>query len=131
MAFYTLRNCFRKLLLHFFLLFHIKKFSRNFTYFLGTGNLRNNSLLVRTISIACMIFCQTHCSQFNFHWVSSRKLLWTFLQNSRGYTWRIYFLVKFHGEVCLPACLNRIKIWIGKHFSRYFKEILGTHLKTH
>ena len=29
-----------------------------FAYFLGTANLRNNSLLVRTISIVCTIPCQ-------------------------------------------------------------------------
>ena len=31
---------------------------KDFPYFLGTDNLRNNSLLVRTISIACKIACQ-------------------------------------------------------------------------
>ena len=30
----------------------------NFVYFLGTANLRNNFLLVRTISIVCTIPCQ-------------------------------------------------------------------------
>ena len=29
-----------------------------YAYFLGTANLRNNSLLVRTISIVCTIPCQ-------------------------------------------------------------------------
>ena len=31
---------------------------KHFAYFLGTANLRNNSLLVRTISIVCTIPCQ-------------------------------------------------------------------------
>ena len=31
---------------------------KNFTFFLRTVNLRNNSLLVRTTSIACTIPCQ-------------------------------------------------------------------------
>ena len=33
-----------------------------------------------------------------------------------------------HGEVCLTACLNKIKVLIGKHIFRYFKENSGTHL---
>ena len=31
---------------------------KDFAYFLGTANLRNNSLLVRSIFIACTIPCQ-------------------------------------------------------------------------
>ena len=27
------------------------------------------------------------------------------------------------------ACLNKMKVSIGKHFFRYFQEKLGTHLK--
>ena len=38
---------------------------------------------------------------------------------------------KLHGEVCLTACLNKIKVLIGKHFFRQFKDNLGTHLKAH
>ena len=32
---------------------------KHFAYFLGTANLRNNSLLARTISVVCTIPCQT------------------------------------------------------------------------
>ena len=31
---------------------------KDYAYFLGTANLRNNSLMVRTLSITCMIPCQ-------------------------------------------------------------------------
>ena len=73
---------------------------KHFAYFLGTANLKKNSLLVRTISI--VIF--------------------------RSDKWRIHFLVKLHDKPCLTACLTKIKALIGKHFFRYFKENFGTHL---
>ena len=73
---------------------------KHFAHFLGTANLRNNFLLVRTISI---VIC-------------------------RSDKWKIYFLVKLHGEPSLKACLNKIKVLIGKDFFRYFKENLGTRL---
>ena len=31
---------------------------------------------------------------------------------------------------CFAACLNKIKVLIGKHFPRRFKENLGTHRHT-
>ena len=71
-----------------------------FCLLLGTANLRNNSSLVRTISI---VTC-------------------------RSDKWRIHFLVKLHGEPYLTACLNKVKFLIGKHFFHYFKENLGIHL---
>ena len=83
-------------LLCFYLLFHMKYFA----YFLGRANLRNNSLLVRTISI---LIC-------------------------RSDKWRIHFLVKLHGKPFPTACLNKIKVLIGKHFFCHFKNNLGTHL---
>ena len=38
-------------------------------------------------------------------------------------------LVNLHGEVCLTACLNKIKVLIGKYFFHYYKENLGTLIK--
>ena len=58
MTFYTFINYFRKLILYFSFTIPHKVVSKDFVYFLGTANLRNNSSLVRTISIACMILCQ-------------------------------------------------------------------------
>ena len=71
---------------------------KHFAYFLGKPTWRYYSELVRTISIA---IC-------------------------RSDKWRICFLVKLHGKPCLTACLNKIKVLIGKHFFRHFKENLGT-----
>ena len=45
-------------LLWFFFTIPHKVVCNHFAYFLGTANLRNNSLLVRTISIVCAIPCQ-------------------------------------------------------------------------
>ena len=73
---------------------------KHFPYFLGTASLRNNSLLVRTVSI---VIC-------------------------RSDKWRIYFLVKLHSKPFPTACLNKIKVLIGKHFFHHFKNNLGTHL---
>ena len=39
-----------------------------------------------------------------------------------------YFLIKLHGDLCLAACLNESWNLIGKHFFRYFKKNLGTHI---
>ena len=56
MAFYTFIYYLRKLILNFlFTIIPHKVVFKNFAYFLGTVILRRNSLLVRTISIACMI----------------------------------------------------------------------------
>ena len=55
MTFYTLSNYFRKLLLYFLFTIPYKVVFKGSAYFLGTSNLRNNSLLVRAISIACKI----------------------------------------------------------------------------
>ena len=63
---------------------------KNFVNFLGTANIRNNSLLVRAISIV-------------IYW--------------------IHFLVKLHGEPWLSACLNKIKVLPGKHFSVTLRRI--------
>ena len=41
-----------------FFLFTIPRAFKDFAYFLGRANLRNNSLLVRTIYIACTIHRQ-------------------------------------------------------------------------
>ena len=45
-------------LLYFLFTIPHKVVFKNLSYFSGTANLRNNSLLVRTISIAFMIPCQ-------------------------------------------------------------------------
>ena len=58
MTILTLINYFRKLIIHFLSPIPHKVVFRDFAYFLGTANLRSNSLLVRTITIACMIPCQ-------------------------------------------------------------------------
>ena len=63
MTFYTLINYFKKLILCFLFTIPDKIVFKDFAYFLGTANLRNNLLLVRTIlvrpiSIACTIPCQ-------------------------------------------------------------------------
>ena len=50
------------------------------------------------------------------------------LQNRRSYKRRIHFLLKLHCELCLTAYPNKIKVLVDKHFFRYFKENLGTHL---
>ena len=54
-----------------------------------------------------------------------------FLQNRKGDEWRIYLLVMLHDEICLTACLNKIKVLIDKLFFCYFKENLGKHLKAY
>ena len=96
---------------------------KNFVYFLGTPNLRNNSLLIRTISIVCTIPCQRRFVPNSiFIGVVLERSLYenscseSFLKNRRSDKWRIYFLLKFHDELCLTACLNKIKVLIGKHF---------------
>ena len=38
------------------------------------------------------------------------------------------YLLSKVGELCLTACVNKIKALIGKHFFHYFKENLGTYL---
>ena len=58
MTFCKFINHFRKLLLYFSYTIPHKVVFKNFTFFLRTVNLRNNSLLVRTTSIACTIPCQ-------------------------------------------------------------------------
>ena len=55
MTFYTLINYFKKLILCFLFTIPDKIVFKDFAYFLGTANLRNILLLVRTISIACTI----------------------------------------------------------------------------
>ena len=99
----------------------------HFTYFLGTGNLRNNSLLANTISMVCTIPCQR---LFVPDLIFIGVVLERSLENRRQTAdqWRVHFLMKLHEELCLIACLNKIKILIGKHFFRYFKENLSTHL---
>ena len=54
MTFSTLINYYRKLI-YFSLTIPHKVVFKDFACFLGTANLRNNTLLARTISIACMI----------------------------------------------------------------------------
>ena len=59
MTFYTLINYFRKLISYFlFTIPHKVSSFQGLLLLLRTANLRNNSLLVKTISIACMIPCQ-------------------------------------------------------------------------
>ena len=58
MTFRTFINYFMELLLHFSYTIPHEGVFIDFIYFLGIVNLRNNPLLVRTISIACMIPCQ-------------------------------------------------------------------------
>ena len=58
MMFRTFINYFMELLLHFSYTIPHEGVFKDFVYFLGTVNLRNNPLLVRTISIACMSPCQ-------------------------------------------------------------------------
>ena len=67
---------------------------KHFGYVLGTANLRTNSLLVRTI----------------------------FIMLCRSDKWRICFSEKLHGEPCLRACLNKIKVLIGKRFFLLLQE---------
>ena len=55
MTFHTLINYFRKLIFYFLFTILDKVVFKDFSYFLGTANLTNNSLLVRTKSIVCMI----------------------------------------------------------------------------
>ena len=123
-AFYTLINLFRKLILYF---------SFTIPHKVATVNLRNYSLLFRTVSVTCMIPYQRAIVS-NLIFISvvlGRSWGKIFLQNQRGDKSKIYLLVKLHGEVCLTACLNKNKVLIGKHFLRYFKENVGTHLKVH
>ena len=125
MTFYTLINYFRKLILYFsFTIPHKVSSFQGFCLLLWTANLRNNSLLGRTISITCIIPCQIFIAPFFFFTgvvlgrdFRGQWLLWIFLQNPRSDKWRIYLSVKLHGEVCLAACLNKIKVLKGKHFS--------------
>ena len=59
MTFFILINYFRKLILYFlFTIPHKVSSFQGFCLLLWTANLRNNSLLVKIISIACMIPCQ-------------------------------------------------------------------------
>ena len=44
-----------------------------------------------------------------------KKLLWIVLENRRSDEWRIHFLVKLPDELCLTACLSKIKVLLGKH----------------
>ena len=69
-------------------------------YVLVITNLRNNFLLVKTISIVI----------------------------SRIDKWKIHSLKMLHDKPCLTTCLNKIKVLIGKHFFCYFNENLGKHL---
>ena len=49
-------------LIYFLFTITYKVAFKDFTYFLGTANLRNKFLLVRAISIACTILCKRICS---------------------------------------------------------------------
>ena len=121
-TFSTLINYFRKLI-YFSLTIPHKVVFKDFACFLGTANLRNNSLLAQTISIACMIPSERLIvPNLIFIGVVLGKRLGeiaalNLFAKPRGDKWRIYLLVKLHDEVSLTACLNKIKILIGKHFS--------------
>ena len=57
-TFYTLINFFRKLIQYFSFTITHKVVFKDFACFLGTANLRSNSLLVRTMTITCRIPCK-------------------------------------------------------------------------
>ena len=57
MTFYVLINYFRKLILYCLLTIPRKVVFKDFAYILGTVNIRNNSLIVRTVCITYMIPC--------------------------------------------------------------------------
>ena len=106
-------------------------------YEIKTANLRNNSLLVRTIFVTCMIPCR-RLAVPNLIFIGTvsgkswgKKSCFESFFNSRGDKWRVYLLVKLHCEVCLTTCINKIKVLIDKPFFRYFKENIDTQLKAH
>ena len=39
--------------------------------------------------------------------------------------------IKLHDKLCVTACLNEIKVLIGRSFSCSFRENFDTHLKAH
>ena len=110
---------------------------KDLTYFLGTVNLSNISLLVSTVFIACMIPCQKLIGlnliligvDLGRSWEKTAAL--NLFTKPRSDKWRIYILIKLHCKVCLTTCLKNIKVLVGKHFFRYFKENVDTYLKEH
>ena len=58
MTFYTFTYYYRKLILYFLFPIPHKEIFKDFAYILGIVDLRNNSLLIRTVSITCTIPCQ-------------------------------------------------------------------------
>ena len=86
---------------------------KDFTYFLGTVNLRSNSLLVSTVFIACIFPCQKLIFLnliligvvLGRRWEKIAAL--NLFTKPRSDKWRIYILVKLHYKVCLTTCLKK------------------------
>ena len=80
-------------------------------------------IVVRTITIACMIPCQKLIvPNFIFIGVLLERDFWGNSCSESFYKTREainegLLISKVHGEVCPTACLNKIKVLKGKHFS--------------
>ena len=137
---------FCKFIIIFLLIIPHEVVCKHFAYFLEQkqfqeilGKFQENfkepdqSLMVRTMCIVCTIHCQRlFVPNLIFIVVVLEKGL---KENSSsksffktGEVINKGFFIKLHGKLCLTACLKKAKILIGKHFFRYFKEYLGTHL---